>query len=184
LRFDKCASAIFCGGKKIIRVNEQIRAKKVRVIGVDNQQIGIMSPREALKEAFEKNLDLVEVAPKANPPVCRIMDYGKYQYEQSKREKEAKKKQAEVVVKELKFKIDTGEHDYNFKMRHAREFLENGNKVKARVIFRGREITHSHLGRELLERLVNDLSDLGVVEKSPHIEGHSMLMMIRPESEK
>lgn len=169
---------------KITRVNKQIRARKVRVIGVDNEQIGIMSSKKALKHAYEHNLDLVEVAPKADPPVCRIMDYGKYKYEQSKRKQKAKKKQNEIEVKELKFKIDIGEHDYQFKMRHAREFLEDGNKVKARVIFRGREITHSHLGREILERLADDLSELGVVEKKPYLEGHSMLMMVRPKSNK
>lgn len=168
----------------ITRVNNQIRARKIRVIGVDNEQIGIMSPREALKHAKEHNLDLVEVAPNAEPPVCRIMDYGKYKYEQSKKEQRVKKKQNKVEVKELKFKIDIGEHDYQFKMRHAREFLEDGNKVKARVVFRGREITHSELGREILERLADDLSDLGEVEKKPFMEGHSMLMIIRPKSEK
>lgn len=143
-----------------------------------------MSPREALKHAANHDLDLVEVAPKAEPPVCRIMDYGKYKYEQSKREQKAKQKQNIIEVKELKFKIDIGEHDYQFKMKHAREFLEDGNKVKARIVFRGREITHSDLGREMLERLADDLSDLGVVEKKPHMEGYSMLMMIRPQSDK
>ena len=175
----------FVEGNKITRVNKQIRAKKVRVIDVDNEQIGIMSPKQALKHAAERNLDLVEVAPKADPPVCRIMDYGKYKYEKNKREKEAKKKQTKIDVKELTFKrIDIGEHDYQFKMRHARKFLEDGNKVKARVVFRGREITHSHLGREIMERLADDLSDLGVVEKEPHIEGYSMLMIVRPKSDK
>jgi len=173
-------------GNKITRtrVNRQIRAKKIRVIDVDNKQIGIMSSRLALEHAAEKGLDLVEVAPKANPPVCRIMDYGKFQYEQSKRAKEAKKKQSVVVIKELKFKIDIGEHDYQFKMRHAREFLENGNNVKARVIFRGREITHSHLGREMLDQLAEDLADCSIVDKRPRLEGHSMLMILRPKPEK
>lgn len=143
-----------------------------------------MSPREALKHAANRELDLVEVAPKAEPPVCRIMDYGKYKYEQSKREQQAKQKQNIIEVKELKFKIDIGEHDYQFKMKHAREFLEDGNKVKARIVFRGREITHSDLGREMLERLADDLSDLGVVEKRPHMEGYSMLMIVRPQSDK
>jgi len=143
-----------------------------------------MSPREALKHAANREMDLVEVAPKAEPPVCRIMDYGKYKYEQSKREQKVKQKQNIIEVKELKFKIDIGEHDYQFKMKHAREFLEDGNKVKARIVFRGREITHSDLGREMLERLADDLSDLGVVEKRPHMEGYSMLMIIRPQSDK
>jgi len=169
---------------KITRVNKQIRAEKVRVIDVDNKQIGIMSPKLALKYADERNLDLVEVSPKADPPVCRIMDYGKYQYGRSKREKEAKKKQTEIVIKELKFKIHIGEHDYQFKMQHAREFLGKGWKVKARVIFRGREIAHSHLGREMLERLAEDLSDHGAVEKAPYIEGKSMLMILKTKSDK
>jgi translation initiation factor IF-3 len=168
----------------ITRVNNQIRARKVRVIGVDNEQVGIMLIRDALKYAVEHKLDLVEVAPNADPPVCRIMDYGKFKYEQSKREQKAKKNQNKVEVKELKFKIDIGEHDYQFKMRHAREFLEDSNKVKARVIFRGREIVHSELGREMLERLADDLSDLGEVERKPFMEGHSMLMIVGPKSDK
>ena len=142
-----------------------------------------MSPREALKFAQEVGLDLVEVSPNADPPVCRIMDFGKYQYEKSKRAKEAKKKQAKIVLKEIKFKsARTGEHDYQFKMRHAREFLSNGWKVRATVGFKGREMMHTDLGKKVLQRFTEDLADVGEIELPPRMETRSMFMVLAPKS--
>ena len=153
------------------------------VISSDNEQLGTMVPREAVKLAEAEGLDLVEVAPNADPPVCKILDYGKYQYEQSKRAKEAKKKQAKVVLKEIQFKsVRTAEHDYQFKMRHAREFLLNGWKVRAIVRFRGREMMHTDLGRKMLQRLVEDLADVGEIEQSPRMETRSMFVIFGPIS--
>lgn len=136
--------------------------------------IGVMSPQEAVKIARERHLDLVEVAPQAQPPVCRIIDFGKYQYEQKKRAHEAKRKQVVIEVKEIKFRPATDDHDYNFKMKHAKEILLEGNKVKATVRFRGREITHKELGMQLLQRLEKDLKDNGIVEVRPRVEGMQM----------
>ena len=164
------------------RVNERIRAKQIFVVDSDNKQLGVMSSREALERAREEGLDLVEVSPNADPPVCKIMDYGKFQYEKSKRSKEAKKKQAKVILKEIQFKSDTAEHDYQFKMRHVREFLSNGWKVRATVRFKGREMMHTDLGRDMLQRLTADVSDIGQVEQTPLMETRSMVMIIAPTS--
>ncbi len=154
------------------------------VIDEDGTQLGVISPQEGMRIAQEKGLDLVEVAPRARPPVCRIMDYGKYQYEQSKRAKSAKKHQKVVKLKEVKFKPDTAEHDYQFKKRHAENFLESGARVKATVTFRGREIVHSHLGKQMLERLASDLDELCTVEQPPKMaSGRSMTMMLVPKGE-
>ena len=154
------------------------------VIDEDGTQLGVISPQEGMKIAQEKGLDLVEVAPRARPPVCRIMDYGKYQYEQSKRAKSAKKHQKVVKLKEVKFKPDTAEHDYQFKKRHAENFLESGARVKATVTFRGREIVHSHLGKQMLERLASDLNELCTVEQLPKMaSGRSMTMILVPKGE-
>lgn len=136
--------------------------------------IGVMSPQEAVKIARERHLDLVEVAPQAQPPVCRIIDFGKYQYEQKKRAHEAKRKQVVIEVKEIKFRPATDDHDYNFKMKHAKEILQEGNKVKATVRFRGREITHKELGMQLLQRLEQDLKESGIIEVRPRVEGMQM----------
>lgn len=141
-----------------------------------------MFTREALERAREEGLDLVEVAPNADPPVCKIMDYGKFQYEKSKRSKEARKKQAKVILKEIQFKSDTADHDYQFKMRHAREFLSNGWKVRATVRFKGREMMHTDLGREMLQRLATDVSDIGQIEQAPQMETRSMIMIVAPKS--
>ena len=150
---------------------------EVRVIGDDGEQLGIMNTREAVRLAREKGLDLVEVAATAEPPVCRIIDFGKFQYETKKKANEAKKKQVIITVKEVKFRPGTDDHDYNFKMRHARQWLEEGDKVKGTIFFRGREITHRELGAQLLERLEKDLADMGEVEARPRMEGNQMFLI-------
>lgn len=157
-----------------VRINERIRVREVRVIDEEGEMIGVMSPQEAVKIARERHLDLVEVAPQAQPPVCRIIDFGKYQYEQKKRAHEAKRKQVVIEVKEIKFRPATDDHDYNFKMKHAKEILQEGNKVKATVRFRGREITHKELGMQLLQRLEQDLKESGIIEVRPRVEGMQM----------
>jgi len=169
-----------------VRVNERIypRTKEVRVIDEDGQQLGVMTPQEALRVARERGYDLVEVAPQAQPPVCRIVDFGKYLYEQKKRAHEAKKKQVVIEVKEIKFRPMTDEHDYNFKMKHAKEILADGNKVKATVRFRGREITHKELGLQLLDRLEKDLVDNGAPEYRPRLEGMQITVIFTPKKEK
>lgn len=143
-----------------------------------------MSVSEALRIATERGLDLVEVAPNAEPPVCRFLEYGKFLYEKSKREREARKSQKSVEVKEVRLRPKTGEHDIAFKMRDMRRFLAVGSKVKVRVVFRGREITHSDVGRDLLERIAQDVSDVAMVEQRPHLEGRSLLMILTPGSGK
>ena len=157
---------------------------EVRVIGDDGEQLGIMNTRDAVRMARERGLDLVEVAPTAQPPVCRIIDYGKFQYETSKKQKEAKKKQVIITVKEVKFRPGTDDHDYNFKMKHARQWLEEGDKVKATIFFRGREITHRELGTQLLARLERDLADMGEVEARPRMEGNQMFLIFAPKKHK
>lgn len=164
-----------------VRINERIRVREIRVIDDEGEMIGVMSPQEALRIARERGLDLVEVAPQAQPPVCRIIDFGKYQYEQKKRAHEAKKKQVVIEVKEIKFRPATDDHDYNFKMKHAKEILHDGNKVKATVRFRGREITHKELGMQLLQRLEQDLADSGLVEVRPRVEGMQMTAIFAPK---
>ena len=167
-----------------MRINERIRVPEVRVIGDDGEQLGIMPTREALHRARERGLDLVEVAATADPPVCRIIDYGKFQYEAKKKANEAKKKQVIITVKEVKFRPGTDDHDYNFKMKHARDWLQEGDKVKATIWFRGREITHRELGASLLERLENDLRDVGDVEARPRMEGNQMFLVFAPKKQK
>jgi translation initiation factor IF-3 len=162
-------------------VNDRIRAKEIRVIDDQDNHLGLMSPQQALEMARQRHLDLVEVAPQAVPPVCRIIDFGKFLYEQKKRAHEAKKKQVVIEVKEIKFRPGTDDHDYNFKMRHAQEILKDGNKVKATVRFRGREITHKELGAQLLDRLATDLADCGVVEFRPRVEGMQMMVIFGPK---
>src|SRR3712207_1546196 len=143
-----------------------------------------MNTRDAVQLARGKGLDLVEVAATADPPVCRIIDFGKFTYEQKKKASEAKKKQVVITVKEVKFRPGTDDHDYDFKMRHSREWLQDGDKVKATIFFRGREITHRELGQELLERLEQDLSDLGEVEARPRMEGNQMFLIFAPKRQK
>jgi translation initiation factor IF-3 len=170
--------------KDTTRINEDITGKEVRVINNDGEQIGIMSPRDALRMAVEQELDLVEIAPQAKPPVVKIMDYGKYRYEQQKKEKEIRKKQQVVHVKEVRFHPNTDTHDYEFKARHARQFLMDGNKVKAAVVFRGRQMAHQEFGLELLERLMEDLEDICLVEREPNMEGRQMIMILAPDKKK
>ena len=180
--------AFFHGGDIVIakdlRINEEIRAKELRVIGPDGEQVGLMSSREALQMAVEAGLDLVEVAPQARPPVCRIMDYGKFKFEQSKRAKEARKKQRVISVKEVKLRLGIEGHDFEVKAKNAIRFLENGDRVKVTVMFRGREITHSQLGKVLCERLAERVKQYGQVEKHPSVEGRNMIMILTPKPEK
>jgi translation initiation factor IF-3 len=150
------------------------------VVADDGEQLGILSLSEALAAAEARGLDLVEVSPNAAPPVCRIMDYGKYKYQASKRAAEAKKKAARVELKEVKMRPKTEEHDFQFKVKNARRFLEEGNKVKVTVMFRGREVTHPEFGRKLLEKLTEELKDIGVVESSPAMYGRFMTMVVGP----
>jgi translation initiation factor IF-3 len=152
----------------------------VRVINENGDQLGVLSTHEALRLAEEAGLDLVEVSPKAVPPVCRIMDFGKYKYEQKKKAAESRKHQSHVVVKEVKFRPKTEEHDYQFKVRHIQRFLQEGNKAKVTVAFRGREITHSELGRAILDKIVKDVEQVGVVEQLPRLEGRHMIMILTP----
>ena len=155
-------------------MNERIRVREIRVIDDTGQQLGIMPPQQALVIARQRGLDLVEVAPSAVPPVCRIMDFGKYQYQEQKRAREAKKHQKIIDVKEIKFRPKVDEHDYQFKKKHIERFLNDGDKVKATVFFRGREIAHPEIGRRILERLVEELGDLAIIEAPPRLEGNQM----------
>ena len=165
---------------KELRINEEIRCKEVRLIDDAGEQLGVMAPRDAAKVAAEKGLDLVEIAPNANPPVCRIMDYGKYKYEQSKREKEAKKNQKVISVKEVKLRPNIEDHDFLTKAKNASKFLAAGDKVKVTIMFRGREITHPELGQELCERFAEELSTVAKVEKPAKVEGRNMIMILAP----
>lgn len=156
----------------------------MRLIDVNGEQLGVMPVRDALRIAEEKELDLVEVAPNAKPPVCRIMDYGKYRYEQQKKEREARKKQKIVHVKEVKMRVKIGDHDFDVKMKNAHRFLKAGDKVKATIMFRGREVVHPDLGRKVLERLANAVEDVGLVEQQPKKEGRNMVMILAPREER
>jgi translation initiation factor IF-3 len=158
-----------------------IRAKEIRVIDDNGEQLGIMTPEAALASARERDLDLVEVAPGVTPPVCRIMNYGKFQYQKSKRAHDAKKHQKVVILKEVKFRPKTEEHDYQFKKNHIVRFLTDGYKAKATVVFRGREMTHQEIGRRLMDRLLTDLGDLAEVEKSPRMEGYALVAIFAPK---
>ena len=166
------------------QINEEIRDKEVRVIGADGAQLGIMSSAAALEIAIEKDLDLVKIAPGSNPPVCKIMDYGKYCFEKQKREKEAKKKQQTVELKEIQisYRIDT--HDYETKLNQARKFLSSGNKVRVVMKFRGREMSHMAMGRDILEKFLADTHEVGSCDKKPVLEGRFMSMVINPLSNK
>ena len=166
-----------------MRVNDRIRVSPVRLIGPDGSQIGIVPTSEALERAEEAGLDLVEISPNSRPPVCRIMDYGKYKYEASKKDKLAKKKQHVFQLKEMRYRPKIDEHDYSFKTRHVREFLQSGSKVKAYVFFRGREMAHIELGRAVLDRLVKDMEDIAVVDVVPKLEGRKMNMILSPKPE-
>jgi len=159
-------------------VNAMIRAREVRVIDADGRQLGVMSPQEALRIAGEKELDLVEVAPTANPPVCRIMDYGKFRYQQKKKAQESRKKSAASQLKEVKLGSQTSQHDVEFKVGHIRNFLADGHRVKVTVFFRGRSITHPELGEAMLQRIAEMLAETATVEQPPRMEGRQMSMML------
>jgi len=165
------------------QINERIKYPEVRVIDGDGTQLGIMSPKEGLKLAQEQEQDLVLVSDKADPPVCRIQDYGKYKFEQEKKAREAKKKQHTADVKEVKMRYKIEEHDYNVRLNNARKFLKKGDKVKATISFRGREIQHSNLAEELLKRLAKDLEEEAEVQQEPKREGRNMMMLLSPKKE-
>ena len=162
------------------RINERIRSPEIRLIGAEGENVGVVTPAQALQMAEEAGLDLVEISPNATPPVCKIMDFGKFKYEQQKKEAEARKKQKIIEIKEVKFRPGTDKHDYDVKMRSVLKFLGNGDKVKVTLRFRGREMAHQDLGRQLLEQIAEDITDYGKVENMPKMEGRQMVMMIGP----
>jgi translation initiation factor IF-3 len=166
------------------RINEAIRVPQVRLIDDDGEQIGIKSRDEALEYAWAKNLDLVEVAPEARPPVCRVMDYSKYKYEQEQKAKLARKHQSTITIKEIKLRPKVGQHDYETKKGHVARFLQNRDKVKVTIMFRGRETTHPERGRNLLLRLATELKEIGVIESEPLQDGRNMVMMLAPVKER
>lgn len=166
---------------KQFRVNERIRAREVRLIDAEGAQAGIVQFRDALQMAKDAGLDLIEVAPNAVPPVCRIMDYGKFKYEQSKREKEAQKKSKQSELRMIRVRPNIDEHDFATKLKHAHDFLEDGDKVRIFVVFRSREFTHPEFGRNLLNKFVEGLTDVGLVEKSPSMEGRQMTLIVSPK---
>ena len=166
-----------------MRINDRIRAKEIRVIDEEGTQLGIMPPQQALMLAEEKGLDLVEIAPTATPPVCRIMNSGKFFYQQAKREGEARKHQRHIQVKEVKFRPKIDEHDFQFKKRNAERFLLDGNKVKSTVIFRGREMAHSEIGLRILRRLGSELLEVALIEVAPRLEGMTMVQILSPKKE-
>jgi translation initiation factor IF-3 len=165
----------------IVRINEKIRADVVRLIGPDGEQVGIVGVPEALKYADGLNLDLVEVAPMASPPVCKVMDYGKYRYEQEQKAKEARKRQTTISIKEIKLRPKIDDHDFDTKKGHVERFLRKGDKVKLTIMFRGRELVHPHLGERLLRRMADDLAEIGEVESEPSLDGRNMIMMLAPK---
>lgn len=168
----------------VIRINERIRVPQVRVVGDDGEQFGVLETRDAIRRAREQGMDLVEVAPNAEPPVCKIIDFGKFQYEQKKKANEAKKKQVVITVKEVKFRPGTDVHDYEYRMKRSRGWLQEGDKVKATIWFRGREMTHRELGARILEQLEKDLADVGDVEMRPRMEGNQMFTIFQPKRSK
>ena len=163
------------------RVNEQIEAEKVRVVNADGEMVGVISKEEGIEIAFEAGLDLVEVSPNADPPVCKVLDYGKYKYEVQKKANEARKKQKVIDVKEIKMRPGIDEHDYQVKMRSVRRFLDEGDKVKMTIRFRGREMAHQELGMKVLDRVREDVDELAKVEQFPKSEGRLMTMVIAPK---
>lgn len=167
-----------------VRRNEQIRAREVRVIGAEGEQLGILSRTDAIAAAKENGFDLVEVAATADPPVCRIMDYGKFKYETQKKRQEAKKRQTVIQIKEIKVRPKTDDHDYETKLRHIHRFLEDGDRVKVTVFFRGREIVHKDRGLTILERVVVDCKDIAKLEQEPRAEGRTLQMLLSPLAKK
>jgi translation initiation factor IF-3 len=162
-------------------INEEIRDKEVRLIDADGSMVGVLSAKEAQKLANQKNLDLVKISPNAEPPVCKIMDYGKYMFEQAKKDKEARKNQKIISIKEVRLSPSIEEHDFEFKMKNAAKFLKDGDKVKVSVKFRGREMNHTSLGREVLENFAEQLKDVGSMDRAPKLEGKNMSMILNPK---
>ncbi len=169
---------------KELQINEEIRDKEVRVITDDGEQLGIMSGKDAFKEAEKRSLDLVKIAPNAQPPVCKIMDYGKYRFDKAKKEKEAKKNQKVIETKEIRLSVNIDTHDFDTKVNHALKFLKGGNKVKVSIRFRGREMAHAHLGNGIMERFAEAVAELGTVDKPAKLEGRQMLMFLSPKGAK
>jgi len=165
---------------KDVRINREIRAREVRVIDPEGKQLGIIPLVEALRAAANFELDLVEVSPKSEPPVCRIMDYGKFKYQQSKKAHDARKKQAVIHIKEVKLRSKTEEHDFQFKLRHIERFLKEGNKTKVTIVFRGREIAHPDLGRNMVARITEEAKEWGRVEQPPKFEGRNFVVILAP----
>lgn len=169
---------------KELQLNEEIRDKKLRVVSDSGEQLGIMSSVKALKLAEERGLDLVKIAPKANPPVCKIIDYGKFRFEQAKREKEAKKNQRVTEVKEIRLSLNIDTHDLNTKLTHAKKFIKAGNKIKVSIRFRGREMGHPEIGYNIMQKFSDELVEVAIVEKPAKLEGRNMLMFLAPKPEK
>ena len=162
------------------KANERIRTPQVQVIGSDGKNLGTLATQEAINIARQEGLDLIEISPNANPPVCKIIDIGKYKYDLQKKANKAKKKQKIINLKEIKLRPVTEIHDYNFKIKHAQKFLSKGDKVKFTVMFKGREMQHTHLGHELINRIIKDINDLGKVEVQPKLEGRQIIMIVQP----
>ena len=185
----KCATPFFipselfrrCIGINDLMINEEIRDREVRVVDQNGEQLGVMPIRQALDMAEEMQLDLVKIAPQARPPVCKIMDYGKYRFEQSKKEREFRKNQKVITVKEVRLSATIEDHDVDVKLKSAIKFLKEGNKVKATIRFRGRQITHSEIGRQVMTEFAEKIKEYGTVDKAPQIEGRNMSMMISPK---
>jgi translation initiation factor IF-3 len=171
------------GISRDLRINEQIRAREVRLIGQESEQLGVQQLRDALRLAADAGLDLVEVAPTARPPVCRIMDYGRFKYEQAKRDRDARKKQRVGDIKEVKMRPNIDDHDFDFKSRNAQRFLKEGNKVKVTVMFRGREIVHQDLARNLMARFTDTVAEMGIIERPAKLEGRNMILIVAPKAE-
>ena len=169
-------------GKQELQINEEIRDKELRIIGSNGEQLGIMSASQALSKAESMNLDLVKIAPQAKPPVCKIMDYGKYRFEQAKREKEARKNQHVVDVKEIRLSLNSDTHDFNTKLAHAKRFVEAGNKIKVSIRFRGREMGHPELGMDVMQKFAESCAEFANIEKPAKLEGRSMLMFLGPKT--
>ena len=171
-----------CFGINDLMINEEIRDREVRVVDQNGEQLGVMSSRDALALAEESQLDLVKIAPQARPPVCKLMDYGKYRFEQSKKEREFRKNQKVITVKEVRLSATIEDHDIDVKFKNAVKFLKDGNKVKVTIRFRGRQITHSDIGRQVMNEFADRIKEYGTVDKAPQMEGRSMIMFISPRA--
>ncbi len=182
--FKRCVGGAFDISSKELQINEGIRDKELRLIDADGSQLGVVSIEKALSLAAERNLDLVKIAPQANPVVCKIMDYGKYRFEQAKREKEAKKNQRVMDLKEIRLSLNIDTHDFNTKLKHAARFISDGNKIKVSIRFRGREMGHPEIGYDIMNRFSEECSEFANVEKPAKLDGRNMLMFLAPKSSK